>query len=262
MVNTVSMSEMSKDDYQRRVVDQGGVVLLPVGAVEQHGYHLPLGTDWLLSDYMAREAAVRLNGVVAPPIMYASRSQIRTGGGPHQCGTVSLDGQTLIGLVKEVIKELARHGAQKIAVIDSHFENRFFLDESCYQAIRELKLAGIDNVKIVKMQFAEGLTDETRAKAYEGIPFAGRHLEHGGFYETALMLHAYPHLVTMASIPEEDLPQFPPYDVFPEQPDWVPESGNLSSGKLATAARGKLMMDEMLEALVDALRQEFPDISP
>ncbi|MEO1110550.1 MAG: creatininase [Pseudomonadota bacterium] len=257
MTETVSMSELSKDDYKRRVVDQSGIVLLPVGAVEQHGYSLPLGTDWLLADFMAREVAREVNGVVAPPIMYAGRSQVRAGGGAEQYGTTSLDGQTLIAMVKEVLLGLAGHGVKKIALIDAHFENRSFLDEACYQCIRELKYAGIEGIKIFKTQFAEGLSDEVRAKAYEGLPFPGRHLEHGGFYETALMLYAYPHLVDQDKIPEEDLPDFPPYDVFPENLDWVPESGNLSSGKLATAARGKLMFDEMKQVLVASLRAEF-----
>ena len=122
---SVMMSDLSWDEYQRRIEDEGAVVLLPVGAVEQHGYHLPLGTDWMMATYMARRAAENIGGVVAAPITYGYRSQIRTGGGPHQGGTTNLDGMTLINLVKDVLKELARHGARKIAVIDGEIDEVF-----------------------------------------------------------------------------------------------------------------------------------------
>jgi len=254
---SVMMSELSWDDYRRRLADEDAIVLVPVGAIEQHGYHLPLGTDWLIATYMARRAAEAVGGIVASPITYGSRSQIRTGGGPHQCGTTSLDSQTFIVLVKDVLKELARHGARKIAVIDAHFENRFLLDESCFQATRELQYLNIDDVKIFKMQYAEALSQETREKAYEGLVFPGRDFEHGGIFETAIMLYAHPDLVDLSKVPDEDLPKFPPYDVFPVNPDWVPKSGNLSSGKHATEKRGELMVEEIVDVIVKSLQTEF-----
>jgi len=257
VTDSVMMSDLSWDEYQRRLKEQDAIVLLPVGAVEQHGYHLPLGTDWMMATYMARRAAENVGGVVAAPISYGYRSQIRTGGGPHRCGTTNLDGSTLINLVKDVLKELARHGARKIAVIDGHFENRFYLDEACHLAVRELEYAGIQGAKILKMLYAERIKPETLETVYAGKPYPGLDLEHGGILETAMMLYCHPEHVDMSKIPDEELPKFPPYDLFPVDPDWVPPSGCLSSGKESTVEMGKLLVEEFVALVSASLNKEF-----
>jgi creatinine amidohydrolase len=254
---SVMMSDLSWDEYQRRIKEEDAVLLLPVGAVEQHGYHLPLGTDWMMATYMARRAAENVGGIVAAPIAYGYRSQIRTGGGPYRGGTTNLDGITLINLVKDVVKELVRHGARKLAVIDGHFENRFYLDEACFLAIRELEYVGITDAKILKMLYAERITPETLKAVYAKVPFPGLDLEHGGILETAMMLYCHPQHVDVSKIPDEELPKFPPYDLFPGNNDWVPPSGSLSSGKAATVETGKLLVEEFVSVLSASLKKEF-----
>ena len=139
MTRSVMMSELCWSEYKRRLEEEDAIVLLPVGAVEQHGHHLPLGTDWMMATEMSRRAAERVGGIVAPPVSYAYKSQVRTGGGNHYCGTTSLDGNSLINMVRDVLKEFARHGARKVAVIDGHYENEFFLTEACDLALRDLR---------------------------------------------------------------------------------------------------------------------------
>jgi creatinine amidohydrolase len=251
------MSELSWDAYQRRLHDDDAIVIVPVGAVEQHGYHLPLGTDWLMASYMARRVADNLNAIVAEPIVYGARSQVRTGGGPHRCGTTSLNAETLIALVHDVLVEIGRHGARRIAVIDSHFENRFFLDEACHRAQETLTARGHE-VRILKMLYAERIKPETMRAVYAGIENPpGLDLEHGGILETAMMLYCYPKLVDLSRIVDEPPPDFPPYDVFPVDPRWVPESGCLSNGKAASRELGGLLVEEFVTLVTDSLRKEF-----
>ena len=257
MTTSVMMSDLSWDEYQRRITEEDAIVLLPVGAVEQHGYHLPLGTDWMMATYMARRAAENVGGVVTAPIAYGYRSQIRTGGGPYFAGTTNLDGLTLINLVKDVLKELVRHGARKLAVIDGHFENRFYLDEACFIAVRELEYAGITDARILKMLYAERIKPETIEAVYAGTTFPGLDLEHGGILETAMMLYCHPELVDMSRIPVEELPNFPPYDLFPGNHDWVPASGCLSSGTASTVEIGRILVEEFVDTVSASLRKEF-----
>lgn len=257
MPRSVMMSEISWDEYQRRIDREDAIVLLPVGAVEQHGLHLPLGTDWMMATYMARRAAENVGGIVAAPISYGYRSQIRTGGGAHRLGTTNLDGTTIISLVKDVLKEFARHGARKIAVVDGHFENRFYLDEACHLAVRELEYAGISNTKILKMLYAERIRPETMDVIYAGTQFPGLDLEHAGILETAMMLYCYPELVDRSRIADEGVAKFPPYDLFPGNPDWVPASGALSPATVATAEMGKVLVEEFVELVTESLRAEF-----
>ena len=256
MSRSVMMSELSWPEYKRRIEQEDAIILLPVGAVEQHGYHLPLGTDWMMATEMSRRAAERVGGIVAPPIMYAYKSQVRSGGGNHFCGTTSLDGQTLMAMVGDVVKELARHGAKKIAVIDGHYENEWFLTEGLHLAIRELEAAGVNDVRVLKMRYCERLKQETLDELFpHGFP--GLDLEHAALLETSLMLYLFPHLVHMDRLPDDGPAEFPPYDLYPPNPDWVPPSGALSVAEGSSAEIGRRLTEECVELCVNALTQEF-----
>jgi creatinine amidohydrolase len=257
MTNSVMMSDLSWREYKRRLDEEDAVLLLPVGALEQHGYHLPLGTDWMMATYMSRRAAENVGGMVAPPVSYAYKSQVRTGGGNHQMGTTSLDGPTLIHMVRDVIKEFARHGARKIALVDGHYENRFYLDDACDLAVRELRYDGITDLKILKMVDAERIKPTTLDAIYQGRNFPGLDLEHGGVLETSLMLYCYPDLVDMSQVPDEAPAKFPPYDLFPPNPDWVPPSGNLSPAHGSSREHGELLAEEFVDLVSDSLKAEF-----
>ena len=68
---TVRMADMSWPDYEKALAG-GAVVMLPVGSIEQHSHHLPLGVDRYLPAAVAEEAAQELNAVVAEPIIYGA----------------------------------------------------------------------------------------------------------------------------------------------------------------------------------------------
>jgi creatinine amidohydrolase len=257
MQKTVMMSELSWSEYERRLKSEDAVLFLPVGALEQHGHHLPLGTDWMMATYMARRAAEKLGGIVAPPVTYAGRSQIRTGGGPHRMGGVNLRHETLIYTLYDVILELARHGAKKIAVIDGHYENRFILDEGCYRAQQDLAVRGQKDVTIIKILYPERIKSETLAKVYEGVTFPGLDLEHAGILETSMMLYCHPELVELDKVVEEPPAKFPPYDVFPVRPEWVPPSGCLSPPKGSARELGELLVEEFVANVISIVSSEF-----
>jgi creatinine amidohydrolase/Fe(II)-dependent formamide hydrolase-like protein len=117
-MSTVWMNELSWVDYQARMANDKPPILLPVGALEQHGPHLPLGTDGLLSAAVAADAAARVGGLVAPTLSYGYKSQPKCGGGQHFCGTTSVDAATLIGSVRDAVREFARHGVTKLVILD------------------------------------------------------------------------------------------------------------------------------------------------
>jgi creatinine amidohydrolase len=256
MTDSVFMADLTWVEYQRRLQEEDAIVLVPVGAVEQHGWHLPLGCDFMLADEMCRRIAERVGGVVAPPFQYGYKSQIRTGGGNHYCGTTSLDGQTLMAMIGDVVKEIARHGAKKIAVIDGHYENEWFLTEGLHLAIRELEAAGVSDVRVLKMRYCERIKQETLDEFFpHGFP--GLDLEHAAVLETSLMLYLFPHLVHMDKLPDDGPAEFPPYDLYPPNPDWVPPSGALSVAEGSSAEIGRRLTEECVELCVDALTQEF-----
>ncbi|MCP4328191.1 MAG: creatininase [Alphaproteobacteria bacterium] len=260
MHETVLMAEISWVEYERRLIVEDAIVLVPVGAVEQHGPHMPLGTDAILSGEMARRAAERVGGIVAPTLSYGYKSQPRTGGGDHFPGSTGLDGDNLSHLVTDVVAELGRTGAKKIALIDGHYENQFFLTEGCEQAIRRLEAKGIDDVKVLKMRYPETVKQETLDYLEQFYPdgYPGLDLEHGGILETSMMLYLFPHLVDMNKVPQDPPASFPPFDLYPhEGREWVPESGVLTPATNSSAEIGRMLVEEFVELVAGALRSAF-----
>jgi len=257
MSRQVDMALMSAHEYRRRLAEPKTVLLLPVGAMEQHGAHLPIGTDWMMAQFIARRVAARIDGIVAAPITYAAKSGVRTGGGNFQSGTTSLDGITLITMVKDIVKELVRHGARRLTIIDGHFENRFFLDEACDLAMRELRMDGIDDARVLKMVYAAEFPNPLIDAVYTDHEFPGLDLEHGGLLETSMMLYCYPEFVQMERLGNESAARFPPYDLFPPRTEWVPASGVLSSGLSATPEKGRLLVECFVNQVADAINAEF-----
>lgn len=251
---TVMMNELSWVDYQARLKTEDPMVFLPVGALEQHGPHLPLGTDGLLASAVAADVAARAHGLVAPTLSYGYKSQPKCGGGPHFCGTTSVDAATLIGQTRDAVREFGRQGVNKLVVLNAHYENQWFLIEGIDLGLRDL---GPDcGLRVVRLEYWDFLTEETLARVFpDGFP--GYALEHAAVMETSLMLHYHPGLVRLDLLPEDGPADFPPYDTYPARAEWVPPSGALSSPKGASRDKGKAMAEEVSCRIAEALRGEF-----
>lgn len=253
-MSSVLMSSMSWVAYQERLQDEDFVMLLPCGALEQHGPHLPLGTDALLSTAIAQAVATQVNGLVAPTLSYGYKSQPKSGGGQHFPGTTSLDGQSLSQITRDVICEFARHGVRKLVIVDGHYENQWFLIEGIDLAMRAI---GASNpLRIMRLEYWDFCTEATLQRVFpDGFP--GFALEHAAVIETSLMLHYHPDLVQLDQIPDDQTADFPPYDLYPTCTHWVPRSGVLSSAKGASAAKGALMVEQITASIATAIQHEF-----
>ena len=118
------------------------IIFLPVGALEQHGPHLPMGCDAILASAMAARVADALDGLQLPALRYGYKSQARSGGGQLFPGTTSLDGATLTAMVRDILREVARHGVRRVVIVNGHVENQWFLTEGIDLALRELAYVG------------------------------------------------------------------------------------------------------------------------
>ena len=256
MTGTVHISELTWTDYDRKVRDGSTLVLLPVGALEQHGPHLPMNCDTVIPTAVCERVAKKIGALVAPPLEYGYKSQPRSGGGNHFPGTTSLDANTLISMGRDIIREFARHGVRKLAIVVGHTENLMFTTEACDLALRDLRAQKINDLKIVHMGYWEFSTEETLRKVFpDGFP--SWNLEHAGVMETSVMLYLNERLVDFDRVPKHPPADFPPYDIYPVDPTRIPSTGALSSGQTATAEKGKYMLDEYVETISAALRKEF-----
>ncbi|MGH8630273.1 MAG: creatininase [Burkholderiales bacterium] len=253
-MSEVLMNRMTWPEYQGRVREEKSPVFLPVGALEQHGPHLPLGTDAILSAAVAEGAAQLGAGIVAPALAYGYKSQPKCGGGQHFPGTTSLDAQTLAHTVRDAVREFARHGVEKLVVVNGHYENQWFIIEGIDLAMSEL--GPRPPLTIMRMEYWDFFTQPTLEKVFpDGFP--GYALEHAAVLETSMMLHYHPELVRLDRIPSDPPADFPPYDIYPTRTEWVPPSGVLSSARTASRDKGTLLCAELDRLISAAVHKEF-----
>ena len=100
------------------ILKRSGLAIIPMGSVEQHGPHLPCGTDYLASVAIGRAVAEKVDGLLVPfsPV----------GVTPFHmsfAGTLTLKPQTFIAVVEDICDSLVRHGAKKIVFLNWHEGN-------------------------------------------------------------------------------------------------------------------------------------------
>ena len=257
MNNSVLMGEMTWKEYHDKVVNENPVVFIPVGAIEQHGYHMSMNVDVILPSAVAEGVAKQVNGIVMPPIAYGYKSQQRSGGGNFYPGTTSLDGATLVAMIKDVLRELLRHGVRKFCLVVGHFENYAFTVEAIDLFLREARMLGVNDARVMAFSYWEFCDDPEVLKALYPGEQESWAAEHGGVFETSMMMYLRPELVNLDAAVIHPSARFPYYDMFPAHKDWTPEPGTLSSPAGSTAEKGRMILDNCVRGISEAVKKEF-----
>jgi creatinine amidohydrolase len=102
----------------KKAFESTSVVVVPIGSTEQHGPHLPLGTDFLVAQELARRLGERSNVIVTPtiPIGYAKYHTVFP-------GTLSVSEETLSRALIEICEDLLKYGTTHILFVDGHGGN-------------------------------------------------------------------------------------------------------------------------------------------
>ncbi len=174
-----------------RTEAEGAILILPVGAVEQHGPHLPLTVDTEIPVRIASMLVEKLNVIVAPAVPYGARSLPQSGGGPSFPGTINIRGSVLTEYLKDVINGYIATGFRSIVILNGHYENESFIFEALELCRQEGKLEG---TKIIAIGWWSLVSNATLQKLF-GDRFPGWHAEHASACETSLMLHLRSDLV-------------------------------------------------------------------
>jgi creatinine amidohydrolase len=256
MPDPTSLADMTWMEFARRVREEQPIMLVPVGATEQHGPHLPLSTDVILPQTVATRVAREIGGIVAPAVGYGYKSQPKSGGGNHFSGTISLDGSTLIALLRNIVNEFARHGVRKIVLLNGHMENDWFIVEAIDLALRDQRREGVHDLRVVKIGYWEFINAETERILFPTglISWA---LEHAAVMETSVMLHVRPDLVRAELISDHPPAEFPLYDVYPLDTRPIPADGVLSSAAAADAEKGRRVLEQIVPDIAAALMRAF-----
>ena len=237
-----------------------GQVVLPIGAVEQHGPHLPTGTDFMIAERLLLDAMSRLPeqaAVWAVPGMPYGKSTEHA----DWAGTLSLSAATLLAFLHDLGRSLARAGFMRLAFLNGHGGNTALL----YMAAREIRAESGLQVFTLNPSY-------TDAAPFE-IPDEERLLGlHGGLVETSLLQ------VIAADTVHMDLAKAE-YPELPKTESGVHFYGPISTGWLTTdwsrsgvfgdpagssAEKGLLLLDALAEQIATALVEismfDLPDL--
>ena len=199
------MRELAKIPFPevKRLAEGGrAITILPVGVVEEHGAHLPLGLDSFAAETYSGSAAPHLEDagyevVVAPTINYGvARAAI------DFPGTLSLEPETLRSMVVEIGRSLSRHGLNRLVILNGHRDLHHMKALDGARAI----LVSEGAAQVLVVGFAHD-PEMTAACYREGVKQFYRSPRpdregHGGESETSVALHSFPDLVKREVIPQ------------------------------------------------------------
>jgi len=118
--------ELTAPDFVKAVERSGGTAVLPIGVVEKHGPHLPMGTDMLDAREVALRAVKKEYSIVFPPYYFSQIFEAK-----HQPGTLAYSARLIWDVLQESVDEIARNGIKKIILVNGHGGNNSFLPFFC-----------------------------------------------------------------------------------------------------------------------------------
>lgn len=183
------MEDLTSPKFARAVELSGGVCIIPLGIIEKHGPHLPLGTDLYEAREIAFNAAAKEYAVVYPPYYFGQIFEAR-----HQPGTIAYSDELMLKMLDETCKELSRNGLKKIILLNGHGGSTSFLQYFC-----QSQLANQHDYIVVL--FTPEPTEATvkEIKTLKKAKLDG----HAGEDETSMMFYINPVLVDQAALRNE-----------------------------------------------------------
>ena len=224
----VELAKIAFPEVKRLAESARALVILPVGVVEEHGVHLPLGMDSYAAEVYAASAAPHLEEagyevIVAPTINYGvARAAI------DFPGTLSLEPETLRSMVVEIGRSLARHGLDRLVILNGHRDLHHMkaLDEARAMLVEE-KTAQVLCVGFASDPAMTAACYREGVKQYYRSPKPD--LEgHGGESETSVALHSFPDLVNREVIKTLDANFDYDVDAFRNE---TKDYGSISGGR-------------------------------
>ncbi len=174
------------------------IVYLPLGAIEYHGPHLPVGLDCLTSHGICLEAAKQLGGVVMPPLYYGM-----TGSIGHHPWTICVEGEDeFLALLRTTLKRLQDFQIKVAVIFTGHFGRRQL---AALTALKNEWSAADQTMKLLCLSIHE--CDDAILKG-----------DHGAIFETSVLAQLRPELVHLNRLPDQKA--HPAND--PENNSWGP----------------------------------------
>ncbi len=253
---------MTSPEVEAYVKAGGRTVIIPTGAVEQHGPHAPLVTDVIIPQEIARRLAPSINAVVAPPINYALSY-------PHKgfTGLMYIRIPTFMALVEDLCFAFATAGFKRIVFLNGHYDNTYAIAYACANAAEKLPT----DVKAFPVNYWDGFA-AADVEEFSGL----KNGLHANAAETSAVLAINPALVDMERANAE-FPPFPNYTVnsgavhtafffsAPGSVYWATKSGTWGDATKATPKMGERYLEASVRstlAVLENIEKTFEAMPP
>lgn len=238
----------------REAVERGAAALVPLGSIEEHGPHAPMG-DYMIIHDIAGRTGEATGDLVVPTLPFGYSEYFR-----HYAGTITLRAETLAAVVEDTIDCLLRHGLRHIVVLNGHAGNMPIL-EVLMRRIRRQRGILIPILSPLQVMQAPALIQDLYGE--------GMVLGHGGEPVGSVMMALAPGRVqmqragafgrkTFLGMPTDGLGAITFKGVRVAMPldmrDITPDTGSLSDPSKASADRGRAMLDYAVNFCVDFVR--------
>ncbi len=220
------------------------LAIIPVGAIEIYGPHLPLGTDSIVAEKIAQLVASRVKCFLTPliPIGYSL-------GLMEYSGTLTVQPQTLECYLREVCESLIYWGIQRILFLNTHLGNVQSINMVAEEIQRKHK---VQCAQVDWWRFVKGLA--------KGVVETGE-LAHGHASETAtsIMLYLMPEGVKSEGLMEHHSLRKDPFPDIIQYPNFksITETGALGNPTSATAEKGEAIVERSVNRIVDFIECGF-----
>lgn len=244
-MGAVELKQASWPEVKAGIEAGRDTVVIALGAFEQHGPHLPLETDVLLGDHLARAIADRLDAFLAPTVPIGCSHH-------HLAfpGTLSLSDETFGGIVGDVVASLARGGFRRVVLLPSHGGNYAPLAA----AMKKIG-SSVDGLEITALTDPAPLFGAAKVGADEfGVPL-GEGGIHSGEWETSMVMAIHPELVHLERAqagyigdPDEAFRK-----IFAGGTDSLSKIGVVGDPTRASAEHGERYWEVVIEATLQAI---------
>ena len=259
--STVFLGEMTNPEVIAFLAKHQ-TVIIPTGAVEQHGPHGPLLTDVLIPTEIARRVAPRVGAVVAPPINYTLSY-------PHVGfpGMMHIRIPTFMALIEDLCVSFATSGFRRIVFLNGHYDNTYAIAYACANAADKMP----KGTQAFPINYWDALTAED-IDEFSGL----KNGLHANLAETSAVLRINPDLVDMDKANAE-FPPFPEYTIptgavhtaffftNPGSVHWATKSGTWGDARKSTPEAGERYLEAGVRstlALLDNIARTFAAMPP
>jgi creatinine amidohydrolase len=223
----------------------GAIAVLPVGATEQHGPHLPTGTDTILAEHVSVAAAARTGDLVLPALAYGCS----LGHTDRWPGTISLMPVTMTAVVVEIGRWVHASGFTKLVIVNGHATN----GPPCQSALLQLR----HELPALRPRFVSlfDLTPELAARYTQDAPDF-----HANEAETSMLMHLDPASVDLDRAVDEPDRAVGRVLLYPMPA--VTASGVVGAPSTADGAAGEALLQELVAALAALLTEARAEHDP